>query len=135
MNDFNDALIAEYRATAGNVSGPYAGAELLILHTIGAKTGSPQVCPITYRKEEGIYYVFASAAGNPRNPAWYHNLVAHPDTVIEVGDAAIPVHATEIYGEERTEIYDRHAAKYALFTTYLAKATRTIPVIALAPVD
>jgi deazaflavin-dependent oxidoreductase (nitroreductase family) len=133
MNDFNDALITEYRATGGKVGGPYAGAELLVLHTLGAKTGKPLLCPVTYRKEGDTYYVFASYSGNPKNPAWYHNLIANPDTVIEIGEMTVPIHATEIRGEERSEIYNRHASKYALFATYPGKTDRTIPVLALTP--
>jgi deazaflavin-dependent oxidoreductase (nitroreductase family) len=79
------------------------------------------------------YLVFASAAGADRNPAWYHNLLAHPDARIEVGDDSIEVHAVELQGAERDQKYAVQASRYPGFADYERKTTRTIPVLALIP--
>jgi deazaflavin-dependent oxidoreductase (nitroreductase family) len=76
-------------------------------------------------------YVFASAHGSDKHPDWYHNVVAHPDFTIEKGTAMIPVHATEVSGEERDAIFARHAARFPVFAEYERKLARTIPVIRL----
>ena len=81
MNDWNTNIIAEFRANQGQVGGQFEGAPILLLHTIGAKTGQERVNPMMYRKVDGGYAVFASFAGQPVNPAWYPNLVANPDAV------------------------------------------------------
>lgn len=133
MGEFNDRLVAEYRATQGRVGGPYAGADLLLLTTVGAKSGQVRVTPLTFHREGGRYYIFASYAGAPVNPAWYHNLKTDPDVLIEVGAEAFEVRAREILEPERDAIYARHAELYPLFVEYEKKTSRLIPVIALEP--
>lgn len=132
--DFNARNIAEFRANQGRVGGNFAGAPLLLLHTIGAKTGTARINPMMYLSDNGRYLVFASKAGSDRNPDWYHNLLAHPDTKIEVGDQVLDVHATELNGLERDERYDEQASLYPGFAAYQQQTARTIPVIALTPV-
>jgi deazaflavin-dependent oxidoreductase (nitroreductase family) len=127
----NARIIAEFRANHGQVGGNFAGAPLLLLHTTGARTGTPRVTPMMYLADDGQYLVFASKAGADVNPAWYHNLLAHPDTTIEVGDSVIAVHAVELAGRERDEKYAEQARRYPRFGDYQRKTTRTIPVIAL----
>ena len=129
----NARIIAEFRGNHGQVGGGFAGAPLLLLHTTGARTGTPRVSPVMYLADDGRYLVFASKAGADDNPAWYHNLLAHPDTTIEVGDSVIEVHATELAGHERDEKYAEQARRYPRFGDYQQKTTRTIPVIALTP--
>ncbi|MEV6814530.1 nitroreductase/quinone reductase family protein, partial [Micromonospora sp. NPDC051296] len=74
MSDWNDKIIVEFRANGGQVGGQFAGAPLLLLHTVGAKSGQPRVNPVMYQKVDDGYAVFASKGGAPTNPDWYHNL-------------------------------------------------------------
>jgi deazaflavin-dependent oxidoreductase (nitroreductase family) len=132
-DDFNERNIAEFRANHGRVGGNFEGAPLVILHTVGAKSGDPRTNIMMYQADGERYLVFASAAGADKNPAWYWNLKAHPDTRIEVGDDIVDVHATELDGNERDEKYALQAERYPGFADYEAKTTRVIPVVALTP--
>jgi len=134
-DDVNQHTIAEFRANHGRVGGNFAGAPLLLLHTIGARSGQPRINPMMYLADGDRYLVFASKAGSDRNPDWYWNLRANPEVTIEVGDQNIGVHATELTGAERDEKYGRQAARYPGFAAYQQKTTRVIPVIALTPRD
>lgn len=132
-DDFNERNIAEFRANHGRVGGQFEGAPLLILHTVGAKSGEPRTNIMMYQADGDRYLVFASYAGADNNPAWYWNLKAHPDTRIEVGDDIVDVHATELEGKERDDKYALQAERYPGFADYEAKTSRVIPVVALAP--
>jgi deazaflavin-dependent oxidoreductase (nitroreductase family) len=134
-DDFNAQIIADFRATGGHPGGPFAGTPILLLHTIGARTGTPRINPLVYAEDGDRYVVFASYAGAPKDPAWYHNLKAHPEAKIEVDTRALTVRVDEVTGTERDAIYARHAANYPAFAEYEAKAGRKIPVIALTPVS
>jgi deazaflavin-dependent oxidoreductase (nitroreductase family) len=133
--DFNQHTIAEFRANRGQVGGNFAGAPLLLLHTVGARSRQPRINPMMYLAEGDRYLVFASKAGSDSNPDWYWNLRANPDATIEVGDQTIGVHATELTGPERDENYRLQASRYPGFAAYQQKTTRTIPVIALTRRD
>jgi deazaflavin-dependent oxidoreductase (nitroreductase family) len=133
-NDFNARVIDEFRANRGRLGGPFEGGTVLLLHTTGARSGQPRVNPVMYRQEGDRYFVFGSKGGSDDNPAWYHNLKAHPDTEIEVGDRTIPVHAEQLEGDERDGVYARHAQRYPMFADYERKTSRRIPVMALTPV-
>jgi deazaflavin-dependent oxidoreductase (nitroreductase family) len=132
-DDFNERNIAEFRANHGRVGGNFDGAPLVILHTVGAKSGDPRTNIMMYQADGERYLVFASAAGADKNPAWYWNLKAHPDTRIEVGDEVVDVHATELEGQERDAKYALQAERYPGFADYEAKTSRVIPVVALTP--
>ncbi len=134
-NDWNQAVIAEFRANSGKVGGQFAGAPLLLLTTTGAKTGRRLTSPLMYNTEEDRLLIFASKAGAPTNPAWYHNLVANPKVTLEVGAETFDATATVLHGEERDRLFARHAAQYPGFADYQANTTRTIPVIALERVS
>ncbi len=131
MTDFNTTVIEEFRANGGKVGGQFEGAPLLLLHTTGAKSGQQRVSPVMYLADGSRMYVFASKAGAPASPDWYHNLVAHPRAAVEVGEEAYDVTATVLSGAERDEIYARQAALYPGFADYQAKTSRIIPVVAL----
>jgi deazaflavin-dependent oxidoreductase (nitroreductase family) len=130
-DDFNARIIAEFRSNHGKVGGDFEGAPLLLLHTVGARSGQPRINPIMYLRDGERYLVFASKGGADTNPDWYYNLKAHPDTQIEVGDATIEVHAGEILGTERNVLFERQAALYPGFADYQRQTTRVIPVVAL----
>jgi deazaflavin-dependent oxidoreductase (nitroreductase family) len=132
-DDFDESNIAEFRANHGRVGGQFEGAPLVILHTVGAKSGDPRTNIMMYQADGERYLVFASYAGADQNPAWYWNLKANPDARIEVGDKIIDVHATELEGKERDEKYARQAENYPGFADYETRTSRVIPVVALAP--
>ncbi len=130
--DWNAEVIAEFRANDGEVAAPYDDPPpMLLLHTIGAKSGREHIVPMRAMPDGAALYVFASAHGSARNPDWYHNLKAHPDIVIEKGTETIAVRATELFGAERDAIFARHAARFPTFTEYQRKLERTIPVLRL----
>jgi deazaflavin-dependent oxidoreductase (nitroreductase family) len=126
----NQRTIAEFRARHGRVGGNFAGTPLLLLHTVGARSGQRRINPMMYLADGGRYLVFASEAGSDRNPGWYWNLRANPDVTIEVGEETIAVHATELTGTERDEKHRAQAERYPGFAAYQQKTSRTIPVIA-----
>jgi deazaflavin-dependent oxidoreductase (nitroreductase family) len=134
--DWNAEVIAEFRANQGQVAAPYDDPPpMLLLHTIGARSGREHVVPMRCLPEGDRLYVFASAHGSARNPDWYHNVMAHPDFDIERGTErsieVIPVHATEMHGPEREAIFDRQAARFPIFAEYQRALRRIIPVIRL----
>jgi deazaflavin-dependent oxidoreductase (nitroreductase family) len=131
--DYNAQIIAEFRANHGRVGGRFEGATLLLLHTTGAKSGTQYTNPVVYLTDGGRYVVFASKAGAPSNPGWYHNLKAHPGASIEVEDRTIEVTASELVGPARDRLFDRQAQISPRFAEYQAKTERVIPVIALTP--
>jgi deazaflavin-dependent oxidoreductase (nitroreductase family) len=130
-DDWNKRIIEEFRANGGKVGGQFAGAPLLLLHTTGAKTGQARVNPMMYLADGNDHVVFASKAGAPTNPDWYHNLVANPRASIEVGDQTFNVVARVAEGETRERLWSRQKELYPGFADYEAKTTRQIPVVIL----
>ena len=131
--DLNARIIHEFRANKGEVGGGFSGAPLLLLHTVGARSGRSRVNPVTYLADRGRFLVFASKAGSDRNPDRYHNLLAHPEARIEVGDALLAVRAVELRGTERDTAFAEQAGSYPGFAGCQSKTERVIPVIALIP--
>ncbi|MGH2882277.1 MAG: nitroreductase family deazaflavin-dependent oxidoreductase, partial [Solirubrobacteraceae bacterium] len=132
-NDFNAQIIEEFRANEGRVGGMFEGSTLLLLHHVGARTGANRINPLAYDRDGDRYVIFASKAGDPTNPYWYHNLKAHPRVEIEVGTDTIDVVAAEALGEERDRLYRRQAERSPGFVEYQAKTDRVIPVMLLTP--
>ncbi len=131
MSDYNKRIIEEFRSNGGKVGGSFEGAPLLLLTTTGAKSGQARTTPVMYLPDKERFIIFASKAGAPTNPDWYHNLVAHPEATIEVGSETFKVTSGEVTGEEREQLYAKQASLYPGFAEYEAKTTRRIPVIAL----
>ncbi|HEY8046322.1 MAG TPA: nitroreductase family deazaflavin-dependent oxidoreductase [Streptosporangiaceae bacterium] len=131
--DWNSKIIAEFRASGGKVGGQFEGAPLLLLHTVGAKSGQPRVNPMMYQDIGDGVAVFASKAGAPTNPDWYHNLVATPRVSAEIGTATVDLVARVAGGAERERIWEAQKAAYPGFADYESKTTRQIPVIILEP--
>ncbi len=131
VNDWNRKIIDEFRANGGKVGGQFEGAPLLLLHSTGAKSGVERVNPMMYQAVGDDLVVFASFAGAPTNPAWYHNLVAHPRATVEVGTESVAVEARTATGEERERIWSAQKAAYPGFAEYETKTTRQIPVVIL----
>jgi deazaflavin-dependent oxidoreductase (nitroreductase family) len=132
-DDWNTKIIEEFRANHGEVGGPFEGAPLLLLHTTGAKSGQARVSPVMYQADGDNHVVFASKAGAPTNPDWYHNLLANPRASIEVGDQTLDVVAKVVEADERERLWSRQKELYPGFADYEAKTTRQIPVVALEP--
>lgn len=139
MSHYNDAVIADFNQNGGQPKGDFEGRPVLLLHSIGAKTGLERVQPLMYLRDEGgPWYVFASYGGAPKDPDWFHNIMAHPDFDISIGDGTtidrVPVHARVLEGQERDAIYAAQAERFPQFAKYEEITTRdSIPVIELAP--
>jgi deazaflavin-dependent oxidoreductase (nitroreductase family) len=133
--DWNAAIIEEFRANEGVVGGQFEGAPLLLLHSTGARSGQERVNPVMYQPVGGDYAVFASKGGAPTNPDWYHNLMANPRAVVEVGTDTVDVTAREAEGEERGRIWAAQKEDYPGFADYERATTREIPVVILHPVS
>ncbi len=131
--DFNANVIEEFRANDGRVGGIFEGMPLLLLHHTGARTGASRINPLVYMLDGGRYVIFASKAGAPTNPDWYHNLKADPNVTIELGSDMIEVVAREASGEERERLFRTQAEQAPQFAEYAARTSRPIPVIVLEP--
>jgi deazaflavin-dependent oxidoreductase (nitroreductase family) len=134
MANWNDAIIKEFRDNEGRVGGPFKNVPILLLHHTGARSGTVRINPLAYRKDGGRFVVFASRGGSPRNPDWYHNLVAHPEATVEVGTETIPVRARVAGGDERERIWTLQKRDIPAFAAYEQRTSREIPVIILEPV-
>ncbi len=133
VQDWNRKIIEEFHANEGKVGGPFAGAPVLLLHTIGAKTGQERVNPMMYLDLDEHRYVFASKAGADTNPDWYWNLVAHADVTVEVGTETYEAAALPVTGDVRDRIYAEQARRFPGFAEYEQKTSRVIPVVELIP--
>ncbi len=136
FDDFNQRLIAEFRAHSGVIgSGPFAGRSLLLLTTTGAKSGRQRTSPLAYTRDGDNYIIMASKGGAPTHPAWYHNLEAHPEVTVEVGAERFPARASVAEGAERERLFNQMVAKMPGFAEYQRNMTRQIPVIVLTRVQ
>lgn len=131
MKAFNEQVIEDFRANEGNVGGQFKGAPLTLVHHTGAKSGTERVTPLVYLADGDAWVIFASKAGAPSNPAWYHNLKANPDTTIEVGADTIEVTVSEAEGAERIRLWDAQKTAMPQFAEYEASTDRTIPVVVM----
>jgi len=132
MPNFNETLIEDLRAHDGQAtSGPFLGRPVLILTTTGAKSGERRETPLAYTRDGDDIVIVASMGGAPRNPSWYHNLIANPRVTVELGGETFQADARITDPEERRRLYDRHADVFPGFRDYEAKTSRTIPVIVL----
>jgi len=135
IGDWNAKIIEEFRSSGGKVGGPFAGAPLLLLTTTGAKSGQKRTTPMMYLTDGDRLAVFASKAGAPTNPDWYHNLVANPRVAVEVGTESFEVEAQVADRAERDRLYAIQAERYPGFAEYEQKTDRVIPVVLLRRVD
>lgn len=130
-DEANRAVIAEFRATGGNVGGIFAGTPLMLLTTTGAKSRAPRTTPVCYTRDGERYVLLASKAGAPTNPAWYHNLLAHPRATVELGGETFEAVSSIATGEERDRLFAAQAALLPFFAEYQQKTRRRIPVVVL----
>jgi deazaflavin-dependent oxidoreductase (nitroreductase family) len=129
--EFNQRIIDEFRACGGKVSGPVEGFTLLLLHNRGARSGAERITPVAYQPLTEGWAVFATHAGAPKHPDWFHNVVAHPETTIEIGTDTVHVRARVAAGEERDRIWERQKLFYPRYARYEQRAGREIPVVIL----
>jgi deazaflavin-dependent oxidoreductase (nitroreductase family) len=134
LNDYNTNLIAEFRANGGKVTGQFADS-LLLLTTIGAKSGQPRTHPVVFTRDGDRLVIIASKGGAPTNPDWYHNLVAHLEATVELGGEEFAVRAIIPAGEERERLFNQMGAQMPFFHQYQRNTTRQIPVVVLERVD
>ncbi|MEI2679813.1 MAG: nitroreductase family deazaflavin-dependent oxidoreductase [Burkholderiaceae bacterium] len=128
-NENNRKVIDEFRRTGGKGSG--GRGPLLLLTTRGAKSGLERVNPLMYSTDGDRFVVLASKGGAAAHPDWYHNLVAHPEVIVEVGAERFSARATTAQGEERARLFNQHAAAMPYFAGFQKKTKRQIPVIIL----
>jgi deazaflavin-dependent oxidoreductase (nitroreductase family) len=131
--EVNPPIIATFRANHGKVGGRFVDSPLLLLHTVGARTGRARINPLTYLPDGDRFVVFATDRGAPRHPDWFHNVVARPSVQVEVGDEILTATATVAEEPERSELFARQAAALPRLGGYQEKTSRTIPVVILTP--
>jgi len=131
FQEFNRNLIKDLRANGKPTSGPFEGRHVLILTTKGAKSKEVRETPLVYTRDGDHYVIVASKGGSPTHPAWYHNLVTHPEVTVEVGKEKFKARAHVAQGDEYERLYLHHADINPGFHDYRKKTTRKIPVILL----
>ena len=131
VNDWNQKIIEEFRIRGGIVG----NRQLLLLHTIGAKTQQPRINPVAYTKDGDRFVIIAAKGGMRTNPDWYHNLLAYPQVTVEVGTEKFQALATILLEPERTRLYDQMAAVTKGYAEYQRNTTRIIPVILLTRIE
>jgi deazaflavin-dependent oxidoreductase (nitroreductase family) len=135
MASWNAKIMAEFRAGNGKVGGVFADVPLLLLTTVGARSGRESTTPLGYLPDGDRRIIFATNGGQARSPAWYHNLLAQPRVSIEIGTATgIEKHvctATVLTGAERDSLWNDQESRAPVFAEYKNKTDRLIPVVAL----
>jgi deazaflavin-dependent oxidoreductase (nitroreductase family) len=128
-------VIDEFRSGGGAVGGEFEGVSLLLITTVGAKTGKPRTNPVVYLRDGNRILVFATNSGEAKNPGWFYNLLAEPRVTIEIGEDGLvrthSVRAVPLEGVERDRVYEIQAQRDPAFHEYQTKTSRTIPVVAL----
>jgi deazaflavin-dependent oxidoreductase (nitroreductase family) len=131
MNDWNQQIIAEFRANGGKVGGPFEGAPMVLITHTGAKSGIERTTPLMAQVRGEDLVIFASKAGAPDNPDWYHNLVANPTVTVEHGAESFTATARVADGDERDALWTAQKEAWPQFQGYEDATTRTIPVVVL----
>lgn len=131
INAFNRKVIAEFRANDGAVTGPFAGSPLLLLTTIGAKSGIARTTPLVHTRDGDNVVIIASKGGAPSHPDWFRNLSANPHVEVELPGERFHARARVAEGEERNRLYRAQAQLMPNFDEYAAKTDRVIPVVVL----
>jgi deazaflavin-dependent oxidoreductase (nitroreductase family) len=135
IDELNQSVIKEFRANQGKVGGPMEGMPILLLTMTGGKTGRTLVRPLCYSRDGDRIVIIASYGGAPRNPPWYHNLIANPVVTVEVGTEKFKARATQVHSAERARLFDAQSKLMPFFTDYQNKTKRQIPVLTLTRID
>ena len=133
FQSFTQAVIENHRANGGQITtGPFKGRQILLLHTLGAKSGEPRIAPLAFSRDGDRYVVMASKGGAPTNPSWLANLLANPEVTVEAdGDTFRALADVYSDGPERQRLWDAHAALHPGFKEYSPKTSRVIPAVVL----
>jgi deazaflavin-dependent oxidoreductase (nitroreductase family) len=136
FNEWNQGIIAEFRAGEGRVGGMFEGAAMILVHHVGRMSGREYVSPLVYlpgEGDDGSMYIFGSKGGAPAHPDWYRNLIAAGEATVEVGTGTFPVTVTELTGGERDRVYAEQVKRAPVFGDYEKKTEgiRAIPVLRL----
>jgi deazaflavin-dependent oxidoreductase (nitroreductase family) len=131
MREYNRALIAEFRASGGTLGGQLAKSHILLLTTLGAKSGLERVTPLGYGRDGERLVVVAANAGAPSHPDWYRNIVAHPQVTVEVGSERFAARARAAEGAERADLVARQDEIVPYLPAQQAKTSREIPIVVL----
>jgi deazaflavin-dependent oxidoreductase (nitroreductase family) len=135
-SDYNAEIIKEFRANQGRAGGPWAGTTLILIHHIGARSGTERVTPLGCSLQgDGRFAIVASNGGSPTHPNWYYNLKANPMITVEVGTQTFTVLAQELDGTVRAELWPKLVTEYPSIGEYQAGTTRQIPVFMLTRQD
>jgi deazaflavin-dependent oxidoreductase (nitroreductase family) len=123
-----------YRATNGLVGHRFPGSPpMLLLDHVGAKSATRRTSPLVYARDGENLVLVASKGGYPKHPSWFHNLLAHPDTTVQVGSRRIDVHARVADPEERMHLWPLVVGVYAGYEDYQRRTEREIPLVILEP--
>ena len=125
----NGGVIPEFRANGGQCGGRWEGNPMVLLTTTGARSGKERTSPLTYTSDGDRIVLIASRAGDDRHPDWFHNLVANPDVIIEVGTEKFEARAVVAEEPERSRLLDARVAVMPRFGGYVEMTDRTIPVV------
>jgi len=131
MSNFNKEIIQEFRANEGKMGGFFEGMTLLLVHTTGAKSGQLRINPTAYIKDGENLVIAASKGGEDTHPDWYHNLVANPQVIVEVGTETFSALAEFTSEPERSNLHGKLSLQYPMFKEYEEKTERKIPVVKL----
>jgi deazaflavin-dependent oxidoreductase (nitroreductase family) len=134
LKTFNESIVDEFRANDGKVGGPFEGNELLLLTTIGAKSGQPRLSPLSCKRIDGKLLIIAGNGGADTNPSWVYNLRANPSAHVELAAESFDVTAREVPPAERDELMPKLTAEISAFADYQANTKRVIPIFELQPV-
>lgn len=134
LNRLIGGHVAIYRLTGGRIGHkPPGGPPMLLLDHVGAKSGEKRTSPLVYFEDGDDVVIIASKGGHPRNPAWFHNLRAHPDTTVQIGSEKRDVHARVATATERERLWPKAVAAYSGYDGYQERTGREIPVVILEP--
>jgi deazaflavin-dependent oxidoreductase (nitroreductase family) len=134
--DYNARIIEEFRTTGGHPGGEWEGTSLILIHHVGARSGTERVTPVgCFPLGDERFAVVASSGGTPSHPGWYHNLKASPVITVEVGSETFTAVAEELAGSDRAELWAKLVARYPTLAAHQAKTTRRFPVLVLTRRD
>lgn len=137
MSNFNDEIVAEFRANGGVVGGPFEGRSLLVLHTVGRRSGTPRVNPLAYTTDEDTYLLCGSNSGAPKDPDWVANAGAMAEVTLEVGTRTLKAIPRVITSDspDWERLYELWMDHQAGMREYAKKTSRRFPILALDPID
>jgi F420H(2)-dependent quinone reductase len=124
-----------YRATGGKLFGRMGKSPILLLNTVGRKSGKKRTSPLLYVMDGEDFVIIASKGGASAHPAWYLNLMANPEATVEIEDREVRVRAEEADSEEKSRLWQKMVEMYPAYDAYQEKTEREIPLLVLRPVE